>query len=76
MIRFFETIIDPFRPHDATMPPNRLMGFYWYYTRQVWPALLALMAVGFVVSLIEVSLFRYVASIVDLLKATSPVRVW
>ena len=54
------------------MPPNRARcGFYWYYTRQVWPALLALMAVGLVVSLIEVSLFRYVASIVDLLKATS-----
>ena len=51
------------------MPPNRLMGFYWHYTRQVWPALVALMAVGFFVALIEVSIFRYIASIVDLLKA-------
>ena len=75
MIRFFETLIDPFRPHDPTMPPNRLLGFYWHYTRQLWPVLAALMAVGFVVSLIEVSLFRYVASIVDLLKATSPDKV-
>ena len=33
------------------------------------------MAVGFVVSLIEVSIFRYVGSIVDLLKTTSPERV-
>src|SRR5262249_25269235 len=76
MIRFFETFIDPFRPHDVSMPPNRLMWFYWHYTRQVWPALAALMAVGFVVSLIETSLFRYVASIVDLLKATSPEKVF
>ena len=56
--------------HELSVPPNRLLGFYWHYTRQVWPALAALMVVGFVVSLIEVSLFRYVASIVDLLKAT------
>jgi ATP-binding cassette subfamily B multidrug efflux pump len=76
MIRFFETIIDPFRPHDVSMPPNSLMGFYWHYTRQVWPALVALMVVGFVVALIEVSLFRYVGSIVDLLKATSPEKVF
>ena len=76
MIRFFETIIDPFRPHDVSMPPNRLLRFYWHYTRQVWPALVALMVVGFVVALIEVSLFRYVGSIVDLLKATSPDRVF
>ena len=52
------------------------MGFYWHYTRQVWPALVALMVVGFVVALIEVSLFRYVGSIVDLLKATSPDKVF
>jgi ATP-binding cassette subfamily B multidrug efflux pump len=75
MIRFFETLIDPFRPHDESMPPTTLPGFYWHYTRQVWPVLAALMAVGLIVSLIEVSLFRYVASIVDLLKATSPQKV-
>ncbi|MBN8995506.1 MAG: ABC transporter ATP-binding protein [Rhizobiales bacterium] len=75
LVRFFETLIDPFREHDVSMPPPTLAGFYWYYTRQVWPALAALMVVGFVVSLIEVSLFRYVGSIVDLLRATSPDKV-
>ena len=54
---------------------RRCSGFYWHYTRQVWPVLVALMAVGFVVALIEVSIFRYIASIVDLLKTTSPERV-
>ena len=58
MFRFFENLIDPFRPHDQTMPPPTLLGFYWRYTRQVWPVLLALMAVGFVVSLIEVAMYR------------------
>jgi ATP-binding cassette subfamily B multidrug efflux pump len=75
MIRFFETLIDPFRRHDTSMPPPTLLGFYWHYTRQVWPALAALMTVGLVVSLIEVSIFRYVGSIVDLLKTTNPNEV-
>jgi ATP-binding cassette subfamily B multidrug efflux pump len=75
MIRFFETLIDPFRPHDAGMPPPTLRGFYWHYTKQVWPVLLALMAVGCVVSLIEVAMYRFIGSIVDLLKSTSPDRV-
>ncbi|MCR4281509.1 MAG: ABC transporter ATP-binding protein/permease [Bauldia sp.] len=76
MFRFFETLIDPFRPHDPSMPPQTLGGFYWHYARQVWPALLALMGIGFVVAMIEVSIFRYVGSIVDLLKTTSPTRVF
>src|SRR5262245_43707920 len=75
MIRLFETLVDPFRPHDESMPPPTLLGFYWHYTRQLWPVLVALMAVGFIVSLIEVSLFRFVGSIVDLLATTSPDRV-
>jgi ATP-binding cassette subfamily B multidrug efflux pump len=72
MFRFFESFIDPFRPHDETMPPPTLIGFYWRYTRQVWPALVALMAAGLVVALIEVAMYDYVGSIVDLLSTTSP----
>jgi len=75
MVRFFETLIDTFRRHDESMPPRNLWRFYWHYTRQVWPALAALMVVGLFVSLIEVSIFRYVGSIVDLLKNTTPERV-
>jgi len=72
MFRFFETRIDPFKPHDDAMPPANLWQFYLRYCRQVWPWLLALMGIGLVVSLIEVSMMRYIGSIVDLLKSTSP----
>ncbi len=72
MFRRFETLIDPFQPHDDSMPPPTLMAFYWRYCRQVWPYLLALMAIGLIVSLIEIAMLRYIGSIVDLLKATSP----
>ncbi len=75
MFRFFETLIDPFRRHDENTPPGTLAGFYWYYTRQVWPVLAVLMVVGLFVSLIEVSIFRYIGAIVDLLKTTTPERV-
>jgi len=76
MFRFFETRIDPFRSHDQTMPPANLLGFYWRYCRQVWPFLACVMATGLVVSLIEVSMLRYIGSLVDLLRYTSPEPVF
>ncbi len=75
MFRYFENLIDPFRRHDEGMPPTTLAAFYWHYTRQVWPVLAVLMVVGFFISLIEVSIFRYIGAIVDLLKTTTPERV-
>ena len=75
MFRAFENLIDPFRRHDESTPPASLVGFYWRYTRQVWPALAALLVAGLVASLIEVALFSYVGSIVDLLRSTSPDRL-
>jgi ATP-binding cassette, subfamily B, multidrug efflux pump len=75
MFRFFETLIDPFRAHDPRMPPPTLAGFYWHYTKEVWPVLAALMGIGLVISLIEVSIFRYVGAIVDMLKTTTPDQV-
>jgi ATP-binding cassette, subfamily B, multidrug efflux pump len=75
MFRFFETRIEPFRDHDQTMPPANLFAFYWRYCRQVWPYLAMLMAVGLLVSLIEVSILRFVGSIVDMLRATNPQQV-
>ena len=75
MFRFFENLIDPFRRHDEGMPPATLAAFYWYYTHQLWPVLAALLVVGLFVSLIEVSIFRYIGTIVDLLKTTTPAHV-
>jgi ATP-binding cassette subfamily B multidrug efflux pump len=76
MFRIFETAIDPFRPHDESMPPANLLAFYWRYCRQVWPFLVALMAIGLIVSLIEIAIVRFVGAIVDTLRATSPELVW
>jgi ATP-binding cassette, subfamily B, multidrug efflux pump len=75
MFRFFETRIDPFQDHDEAMPPAHLLAFYWRYCQQVWPFLAALMVVALLVSLVEVSILRFVGSIVDMLRASSPQKV-
>src|SRR5580700_11350130 len=75
MFRFFEKRIDPFREHDESMPPASLLGYYGRYCRQVWPYLVALMAIGLVVSLIEVTILRFIGALVDLLRSTSPHEV-
>ena len=33
--RLFEGLIDPFRPAQDAMPPDRLTRFYAHYLRQV-----------------------------------------
>jgi ATP-binding cassette subfamily B multidrug efflux pump len=75
MFRFFESRIDPFQSHVDSMPPATLLGFYWRYCRQIWPFLLILMAIGLIVSLIEIAMLRYIGSIVDLLKTTTPSEI-
>ena len=75
MFRFFETRIDPFRDHDDSMPPASLFGYYGRYCRQVWPYLAALMTISLIVSLIEVTILRFIGALVDLLRSTSPDKV-
>jgi ATP-binding cassette subfamily B multidrug efflux pump len=75
MLRFFETAIDPFRDHDPTVPPANLVGYYARYCRQVWPFLLALLAIGLAVALIEVAMLRFVGALVDILREAGPTEV-
>ncbi|SON56545.1 putative multidrug export ATP-binding/permease protein [Hartmannibacter diazotrophicus] len=76
MFRWFESIIDPFRPYEVKKPPDGLIAFYWSFLRQVWPVYIALMATGLVVALLEVSLFRYIGEVVDILRNATPERLW
>ena len=68
MFRWFEKHIDPFERGPQTRPPEGLIAFYWHYLQPVWPYFLLLLVVGFVGSIIEVSLFAYIGSLVDLMK--------
>jgi ATP-binding cassette subfamily B multidrug efflux pump len=57
------------------MPPASLIGYYGRYCKQVWPFLVALMTISLVVSLIEVTILRFVGALVDILRSTSPGEV-
>ncbi|RPE75974.1 ABC transporter ATP-binding protein [Vulcaniibacterium tengchongense] len=68
--RWFESLIDPFRPAPQTVPPRSVVGFYWHFLRQVWPVFVALTVVGFLVAIVEVAMFDYLGRVVDMVNAT------
>ncbi|MGI9505691.1 MAG: ABC transporter transmembrane domain-containing protein, partial [Geminicoccaceae bacterium] len=71
MFTWFESLIDPFYDRPIERPPENLLAFYWHFVRQVWPFFAALLAIGLVGALIEVSLFAFLGEIVDLVRAAS-----
>ncbi|WP_338525795.1 ABC transporter ATP-binding protein [Pseudomonas batumici] len=70
LYRRFEQLIDIFRDAPTAAPPNKVLPFYLYYLRQVWPSFVALLIVGLVAALIEVALFSYLSRIIDLAQGT------
>ncbi len=76
MFRTFENMIDVFRPHDLSQPPDTLLAFYGRYCKQVWPFLVALMINGLFISAVELSILNFGGIIVDLLQHTTPANVW
>lgn len=64
LYRRFEQLIDIFRDAPSAAPPDKVLPFYLYYLRQVWPCFAALLVVGLVGALIEVALFSYLSRII------------
>ena len=44
--RRFEQWIDIFREAPTETPPNKVLAFYIYYLKQVWPSFATLLVVG------------------------------
>ncbi len=59
-----------FREPPTAAPPNKVLPFYLYYLRQVWPSFAALLVVGLFAALIEVAQFSYLSRIIDLAQVT------
>ncbi len=76
LFAFFENLVDPFRPAAIVRPPEQLGRFYWHFVRQTGWVFVAALGAAFLVALIEVSLFRYVGQIVDLLQGSSPQTIF
>ena len=70
LYRRFEQLIDIFREAPSAAPPSTVWAFYFYYLRQVWPIFAALLVVGLIAALIEVSLFSYLSTLIDLTQGT------
>ena len=68
IFRWFESLIDAFKEPSDGMPPQGVWRFYVFYLRQVWPVFLAAVIVGFGVAIVEVALFGFIGSIVDMAK--------
>ncbi|MEM7508148.1 MAG: ABC transporter ATP-binding protein [Pseudomonadota bacterium] len=77
MLRFFETLIDPYQPYDQDAEfPNRLIPFY---RAMLWPArrLIAIsLVLGLIFALAEAALIRFAGQLVDVLAAAEPGRLW
>ena len=70
LYRRFEQLIDIFREAPSEAPPGKVLPFYLYYLRQVWPSFLALLVVGLIGAMIEVAMFSYLSRIIDLAQGT------
>ena len=70
LFRRFEQLIDIFCEAPTAAPPTRVLPFYLYYLRQVWPTFAVLLVLGLIVALIEVALFSYLSRIIDLAQGT------
>ena len=65
MIRWFESLIDPFRPAREDRPPFGLLAFYWRYVGQAGGLLIAVLITTGLLSIIGAALFAYVGILVD-----------
>jgi len=72
VLRFFENRIAPFPEAPPGRPPEALIPFLWHYTRDAWPWLLGMSALTAVISILEVSLFGFLGSLIDWLGERDP----
>ena len=76
MFRFFEKLVNPFPPEAPEVAPSTLAAFCIHYTRGVIPHLLVMAALTACIAVMEVSLFRFLGELVDLLTANTPSTLW
>ena len=72
MFRFFENIIDPFKSTNADRPPgDSVVRFILYFAAQAPFVFLALLIFGGLQAWIEISMFGFIGTMVDLLEGAS-----
>ncbi|MFE3836565.1 ABC transporter ATP-binding protein [Pseudogemmobacter sonorensis] len=71
MFRFFETLVDPYAPHEATdTPPRRLWPFLKVYIRPFRKVFAVTAVLSILAAFLDVALIWYLGRLVDLLAET------
>ncbi|MHA7776990.1 ABC transporter ATP-binding protein [Roseibium sp. M-1] len=60
----FEKLVDPFEKTVLDVPPKGFWAFCWYYTKPVWPILLAVSVLGALIAILEVTIFTFLGELV------------
>ncbi len=77
MFRFFENLVNPYEPYDATnTPPARLFPFLNEYLKPLRKVLVWIVILTAIVGVIEIGLIFFAGRIVDLLSTSSPERIF
>ncbi|ARE40641.1 ABC transporter, transmembrane ATP-binding protein [Rhodovulum sp. P5] len=77
MFRFFESLVDPYRPYaDSDTPPRRLAPFLWGYAKPFWKVFVIAIVLAILSAAVEVWLINVLGNIVDLLSDGTPQQVW
>ena len=73
MFSFFENFIDPFKPNEpANLPRKSTLRFILFFANQAPLVFLAVLVFGGLQAWVEITLFGFIGSIVDLLQSSSP----
>ena len=67
----FEKLVDPFERTELDVPPKGFWAFCWYYTKPVWPILLAVSILGAIIAVLEVMIFTFLGELVNWLSTES-----
>jgi len=66
--RWFETLIEPYKPAPIVEPPARLGAFFWFCLKPVWWAFASLTVLTLIAAAIEVAIYAFIGRIIDLMR--------
>ena len=76
MFRHFESLVDPFAPHDKATPPRGLWAFYRSHLSSMRRWIPWILLTGLLAALIESGLIFYSGRLIDLMSEAGPKAFW
>ncbi|NND90895.1 MAG: ABC transporter ATP-binding protein [Granulosicoccus sp.] len=70
MYRYFESLIDPLQPREASRPPSGTLSFFCFHLWPVRRVLLATMVLAGIAALSELYVYLYLGRILDWMNST------